>query len=127
MLTTTAAALVSENKSLSFPASVDSMAVDTTEDHVSMGCVSARKAMAIIANTANVLAIELICAAQAIDLHAPLAPSPAIRALRDHLRGVVPFLEGDRGLSTEVAAVAEQVISGAIVSGVEPAFGRRLE
>src|SRR4029077_13451697 len=86
MANTTAAALVSENKTLSFPASVDSMAVDTTEDHVSMGSVAARKALAIIANSANVLAIELICASQAIDLQAPVAPSAPIGALRDHVR-----------------------------------------
>jgi histidine ammonia-lyase len=126
MLNTTAAALVSENKALSFPASVDSMAVDTTEDHVSMGCVSARKAMDIIANTANVLAIELICAAQAIDLQAPLGPSPPIRLLHAHLRQSIPFLEGDRGLSAEIAAVARDVVSGAIVGSVEPALGRSL-
>jgi hypothetical protein len=62
---------------------LDSMAVDTTEDHVSMGCVSARKAMDIIANTANVLAIELISAAQAIDLHSPVASSPPRAFRRD--------------------------------------------
>jgi histidine ammonia-lyase len=126
MLNTTAAALVSENKTLSFPASVDSMAVDTTEDHVSMGCVSARKAMDIIANTANVLAIELICAAQAIDLHAPVAPSAPIRAFRDHLRRSVPFLVDDRGLSAEVVAIAKEVVSGAIVRSAEQALGRPL-
>jgi histidine ammonia-lyase len=126
MLNTTAAALVSENKAFSFPASVDSMAVDTTEDHVSMGCVSARKAMAVIANTANVLAIELICSAQAIDFHAPLSPSSPIGALRDHLRLWVPFLENDRGLSAEISAIAEQVISGAITRSAEPALGHTL-
>jgi histidine ammonia-lyase len=126
MLNTTAAALVSENKTLSFPASVDSMAVDTTEDHVSMGSVSARKAMAIIANTANVLAIELICAMQAIDLHAPLTPSRSIGGLHDLVRRNVPFVESDRGLSAEIAAVAAEVLSGAIARSVEPALSHDL-
>lgn len=57
------------------------MAVDTTEDHVSTGSVAARKAMAIITNTATVLALKIVCACQAIDLHSPLRPSEAIDAL----------------------------------------------
>ena len=126
ILNTTAAALVSENKTLSFPASVDSMAVDTTEDHVSMGTVSARKAMAIIANTANVLAIELICAAQALDLHAPLSPSPPIRALHHSIRQVVPFVDTDRAMAAEIAAVAAEIVSGSIALNVEPALGHSL-
>jgi len=126
MLNTTAAALVSENKAFSFPASVDSMAVDTTEDHVSMASVAARKAMAIIANTANVLALELACACQGIDLQAPLMASEPVRALVQAVRRLVPFVEHDRPLSAEVAALAEAILSGEIASSVEPALGRRL-
>ncbi|MHB8612058.1 MAG: HAL/PAL/TAL family ammonia-lyase [Candidatus Dormibacteraceae bacterium] len=119
MANTTAAALVSENKTLSFPASVDSMAVDTTEDHVSMGSVAARKSMAIIANTAHVLAIELICACQALDLHTRLKPSPAIAALRDALRETVAFVESDRPLSDDVRSTAQRVLAGEFVAAVE--------
>lgn len=119
MANTTAAALVSENKTLSFPASVDSMAVDTTEDHVSMGSVAARKAVAIIGNTANVLAIELICACQALDLQAPLKASPAIRALRHAVRETVAFVESDRPLSDDVKSIAQRILNGEFVSAVD--------
>jgi histidine ammonia-lyase len=112
MANTTAAALVSENKTLSFPASVDSMAVDTTEDHVSMGSVAARKALAIIRNTANVLAIELICACQALDLHAPLEASPDISAVHRLVRETVPFLAEDRPLYREIATLAARLSAG---------------
>jgi histidine ammonia-lyase len=118
MANTTAAALVSENKTLSFPASVDSMAVDTTEDHVSMGSVAARKALAIIANTAHVLAIELICACQALDLHAPLKASTAIAALRDDLRKTVAFVEDDRPLSEDVRSTARRILAGELIGKV---------
>jgi histidine ammonia-lyase len=126
MANTTAAALVSENKTLSFPASVDSMAVDTTEDHVSMGSVAARKAMAIIANTAHVLAIELICACQALDLQAPLKASPAIRALRDTVRETVAFTETDRALSLDVQSIAQRILAGQLIAAVEAVLGQRV-
>jgi histidine ammonia-lyase len=126
MANTTAAALVSENKTLSFPASVDSMAVDTTEDHVSMGSVAARKAMAIIANTAHVLAIELICVCQALDLQAPLRASPAIRALRDAVRETVVFTETDRPLSADVKSTAQLILAGEVVAAVEGTLGREI-
>ena len=119
MANTTAAALVSENKTLSFPASVDSMAVDTTEDHVSMGSVAARKTMAIIANTAHVLAIELICACQALDLQAPLKPSPPITAVRDELRKTVAFVEGDRPLSDDVKSTAQRILGGELTGAAQ--------
>jgi histidine ammonia-lyase len=114
MLNTTASALVSENKTLSFPATVDSMAVDTTEDHVSMASVAARKARSVIENTAHVLAIELICACQALDIHAPLQPSPAIAAVRRMVRKSVPFLGDDRALNREIAALAQLLVAGAL-------------
>ena len=119
MANTTAAALVSENKTQSFPASVDSMAVDTTEDHVSMGSVGARKALAIIANSAHVLAIELVCACQALDLQAPLRASPAIRTLRDAVRDTVAFVESDRPLSGDVTSTAHRILNGEFISAVD--------
>ena len=127
MLNTTAAALVSENKALSFPASVDSMAVDTTEDHVSMGSVAARKAMSIVGNTAHVLALELVCACQAIELHAPLLPSRPVTAVLTAVRRHVPFVDEDRPLSAEVAALAGAILSGEIAAAVESELGRSLD
>ena len=127
MLNTTASALVSENKSLSFPASVDSMAVDTTEDHVSMGSVAARKAMSIIGNSAHVLALELICACQAIELLAPRLPSPPVAAALGAVRRLVPFVDHDRPLSAEVSALAGAILSGEIAGSVESALGRSLD
>lgn len=112
MLNTTASALVSENRTFAFPASVDSMAVDTTEDHVSMASVAARKTLSVIANTARVIAIELICACQALDLHDPVPPSPAIAELKAWVREAVPFLPVDRPLYNEIDALAEQLLRG---------------
>jgi histidine ammonia-lyase len=126
MANTTAAALVSENKTLCFPASVDSMAVDTTEDHVSMGSVGARKAMAIIANTANVLAIELICACQGLDLQGPIKPSRPIAALLAQMRAEVAFVENDRPLAADIQATAQRILSGDFIAATQLALGKPL-
>src|SRR5678816_4148495 len=91
------ASLVNENKVLSFPASVDSIPGSASrEDHVSMGMTSARKLREITRNVRYVLAVELMVAAQAIDLRVPLKTSPALQALHGQFRGVVPRLEQDR-------------------------------
>jgi histidine ammonia-lyase len=112
MLNTTAAALVSENKTMCFPASVDSIAVDTTEDHVSMGSVAARKAAQVIANTANVLALELVCACQALDFQGVADASPAARAVHALVREQVAPLHRDRGLHAEVEALGRRILDG---------------
>ncbi len=112
MLNTTAAALVSENKTLCFPASVDSIAVDTTEDHVSMGSVAARKAAQVIANTANVLALELLCACQALDFQGVADASPAAGAVHALVRENVARVERDRGLHAEVEMLARRILGG---------------
>ena len=126
MLNTTAAALVSENRTLCFPASVDSMAVDTTEDHVSMASVAARKAMAVITNTSRVLALELACACQAIELQAPLKSSEHIAELLRAVRRHVPFVEHDRTLSAEIGALADAILSGEVSEAVERSLGHPL-
>ena len=126
MLNTTAAALVSENKTLSFPASVDSIAVDSTEDHVSMGSIGARKTMAVVANSAHVLAIELICACQALDLHLPLKGSVAIEALRQELRKTVAVVDNDRPLSNEIRSTAQRILAGEFIATVEATLGSPL-
>jgi histidine ammonia-lyase len=118
MLNTTAAALVSENKTLCFPASVDSIAVDTTEDHVSMGSVAARKADGVIANTANVLALELVCACQALEYQGVADAAPAARAVHALVREHVAPLDRDRGLHAEVAALGARILDGEIGAAV---------
>ena len=106
MLQTVAAALVSECKALSFPASVDSIPTNCNqEDHVSMGPVAGWKVLKIVDNVYHILAIELLCAAQAIDLLQPEELSERLRAVHGVLRGQVAFLERDRMLADDVRAV----------------------
>lgn len=103
----TAAALVSENKSLAHPASVDSIPTSANqEDHVSMGTIAARKAGAILENVNRVLAIELLCAAQAVDLSGgPEGLGSRTAALYDMVREAVPFLDQDRMTSKDIESV----------------------
>lgn len=107
----TAAALVSENKILASPASVDSIPSSANqEDHVSMGTIAARKARTILDQTRQVLAIELICAAQAIDLRDGVPGlSPAGRRLHAAVRAVIPPLDADRELYADISRAAALV------------------
>src|SRR6185436_20121132 len=99
MAQVTAAALVSENKVLCHPASVDSIPTEAgQEDHVSMGPIAARKARRVVAHARQVVAIELLAACQALDLLAPLAPGRGVAAAHQAVRRVVPFMERDRVL-----------------------------
>ena len=92
-----AAALVSENKSLAFPASVDSIPTSAgQEDHVSMAPIAARKAGQIARNAAGVVAVELIAAAQGVDFHAPLKTSAKLQALHSKVRAVTQRFTSDR-------------------------------
>ncbi len=111
----TAAALVSENKSLAFPASVDSIPTSAgQEDHVSMAPIAARKAVTIARNAAGVIAVELIAAAQGIDFHAPLKTSARLQLLHGQIRAVSPHLETDRYWANEMAALQAAVLAGEI-------------
>jgi len=111
----TAAALVSENKVLSSPASVDSIPVSAAqEDHVSMGTIAARKARQVVDNVARVLAVELMCACQAVDFRGPENLAPATRRVYDAVREVVPPLEADRWLHPDLEAVTGLVVQGKI-------------
>ena len=111
----TAAALVSENKSLAFPASVDSIPTSAgQEDHVSMAPIAARKAVRIATNAAGVIAVELIAAAQGLDYHAPLATSPRLAALHAKIRAISPHLGTDRYWADEMAALQAAVLAGEI-------------
>lgn len=103
----TAASLVSENKILASPASVDSIpSSGNQEDHVSMGSISARKLGGVIENLRHVLAIELMCAAQAIDLQQPCALGKGTGAAYREIRGSVPFLESDRVIYPDIDKIA---------------------
>ena len=112
----TAAALVSENKSLAFPASVDSIPTSAgQEDHVSMAPIAARKAVRIAHNAAGVIAVELIAAAQGLDYHRPLVTSPALAALHARVRALSPHLDTDRYWADEMAAIQAAVLAGTLV------------
>jgi histidine ammonia-lyase len=120
----TQAAIVSELKRLAAPASVDSIPSSAMqEDHVSMGWSAARKLRRAIDGLTRVLAIELLTAARALDLRAPLSPAPATAAvvagLRDHVAGPGP----DRYLGPEIDAAVEYVASGAAVRAAQTATG----
>eukprot|EP01037_Dinobryon_pediforme_P014095 gene14095-14214_t len=113
----TAAALVSENKQMAYPASVDSIPTSANqEDHVSMAAHGARRLRAMAENAFGVIAIELLAAAQGCDFHAPLASSPILEALRMGLRKLVPHLDEDRHFHPDIETALELVRSGAIAS-----------
>jgi histidine ammonia-lyase len=121
----TAAALVSENKVLCHPASVDSIPTSANkEDHVSMGTISARQCREIISNTEDVIAIELLCAAQALDLFTNMKPGEGTLAAYTEIRKAVCHLDNDRILSVDIAAVKELMRSGKILQAVEKKIGK---
>lgn len=100
----TAAAVVSQSKTLGMPASVDSIpSSQDQEDHVSMGANAATKLYKVVYNTEKVLAIELFNAAQALDFRRPLKSSPAIEAIYEAYRKIVPFLKEDQVMYTHIA------------------------
>lgn len=114
ILQVTTAALVSENKTLAHPAVVDTIPTSANqEDHVSMATFAGRKAGDIARNAANVIAIELLAAAQGIDFHAPLKTSPALQSAHAKIRSVSPHLEQDRSLAGDTARVRELIEAGA--------------
>ncbi|MEO8363470.1 MAG: histidine ammonia-lyase [Ilumatobacteraceae bacterium] len=113
----TQAALVSENKRLAVPASVDSIPSSAMqEDHVAMGWNAARKLRQGIGNLTRIIGIELVTAARALDLRAPLQPGPVTGAVRDRLRKVVSGPGPDRFLSPELEAAVEFVRQGRVLS-----------
>jgi len=109
----TAAALVSENKTLAFPASVDTIPTSAgQEDHVSMAPIAGRKAQQIARNVAGVIAVELIAGAQGIDCHAPLKTSAGLQAVHSKVRKHSPHLVSDRYWADEMAALQGAVLAG---------------
>ncbi|HVL77771.1 MAG TPA: aromatic amino acid lyase, partial [Sphingomicrobium sp.] len=117
----TAAALVSENKALAFPASVDSIPTSAgQEDHVSMAPIAARKASQIARNTAGVVVVELIAAAQGVDHHAPLKTSAQLRKVHSKVREITPHFTADRYWADDMAALQQAILAGEFGSGLLP-------
>ncbi len=120
-----AAALASENKVHAHPASVDTVPTSANqEDHVSMGVTAARKARVILENTEQVLAIELLCAAQAREFHPELRAGKGAQALYDHLRESVAPLFRDRYAHADLIASCDLVRDGSALAAVERKAGR---
>ncbi len=120
-----AAALVSENKVLVHPASADSIPTSANqEDHVSMGTIAARQAREILDNVCNVLAIEMLAAAQGIDFLAPLTPGDGTAKAHQTIRSVVPHLNEDRVPAPDIKTLHNLIASGRIVQEVEAVVGQ---
>jgi len=119
-----AAALVSENKVLAHPASVDSIPTSAgQEDHVSMGNAAGLKALRVLDNAERALAIELLAGAQAIEFLAPLEPGQGVRAVHDFVRTLSARLVQDRSLSADIERVADAIQSGAVLAAAEREIG----
>ncbi len=121
-----AASLVSENKVLAHPACVDSIPSSANqEDHVSMGTIAARKAKEILKNTRNVVAMELLCASQGIDLKEDLKQlGDGTSKVYEELRKVVDYYDEDRTMNLDINKVEELIISNKIVQTVEKTLGK---
>lgn len=119
-----AAALVSENKVLAHPASVDSIPSSANqEDHVSMGTIAARKAAEILENVEHVVAIEYFAACQALDFAPSVEPGGGTRVAYDALRAVVPFVDEDRVMHVDFQAARELLRSEDLLEKIEEASG----
>jgi histidine ammonia-lyase len=119
-----AASLVSENKALCHPASVDSIPTSAgQEDHVSMGNAAGLKAQQVLANAEHALAIELLAGAQALEFLAPLEPGPGVRATHDAVRRLSDRLDDDRSLLDDIARFAGAIRDGSIVAAAEAEIG----
>jgi histidine ammonia-lyase len=111
----TAAALASENKALAHPSSVDSIPTSANqEDHVSMATYAARRLLPMAANASNIIAIELLAAAQGLEFHRPLRSSATLEAVHAQLRRRVPRLRRDRYFSPDIAAARALITGGAL-------------
>ena len=119
----TAAALASENKSLAHPASVDSLPTSANqEDHVSMATFAGRRLHDMAHNTAVIVGIELLAAAQGIDFHAPLVTSPKLAEVHQRLRQQVSFYGEDRLFAPDIEAAKQMVLKGELSSNCQEVF-----
>jgi histidine ammonia-lyase len=113
----TAAALISENKQMAYPASVDSIPTSANqEDHVSMAAHGARRLAAMVANAQGVIAIEYLAAVQGLEFHRPLQSSTALEGARALLRAQVPALDEDRHFHPDIEAATALVTSGRLAA-----------
>jgi histidine ammonia-lyase len=120
MAQVTAAALTSEIKTLAHPASVDTIPTSANrEDHVSMSMGAALKAERAVALATRVVAIEILCACQALDLLAPLHTSPRLQRVHQSVRAAVPTLERDRPPAPDIERIAQMIASGALERSCE--------
>lgn len=116
----TAASLVSENRVLCHPSSIDSISTSAAkEDHVSMGGMSARKALQIVANVENVIAIELLAACQALEFHRPLKSTPPIEAVYECVRAHVKPWDKDRQMYSDIEIVSGLIRDGTVLGTVQ--------
>lgn len=112
----TSAAIASENKTLCFPASADSIPTSMgQEDHVSMGSIGARKTLKICINVEKILAVELICAAQAMDFHKPLKSGKFLESIHQVIRNKIPFTKQDRIFAVDINNAIEIIQSGELL------------
>ncbi|MEZ0391120.1 MAG: histidine ammonia-lyase [Pseudobdellovibrionaceae bacterium] len=119
-----AASLVSENKILAHPASVDSIPTSADkEDHVSMGTIAARKFVQIVRNAENVVAMEMLSACQALDLLKPLRPSSAVLSAYEKIREKVPFAAKDRVFSKDINQIRQMIQAEEISSALQKSVG----
>lgn len=119
-----AASLVSENKILSHPASVDSIPTSADkEDHVSMGTIAARKFRQVTGNAENIVAMELLSASQALDLLAPLKPAGAVKAAFDRIREEVPFAAEDRVFHKDIEKIRDMIRSESLMQVIQESVG----
>jgi len=119
----TAAALASENKSMAHPASVDSLPTSANqEDHVSMATFAARRLHEMAHNTAVIVGIELLAAAQGVDFHRPLTSSPALEQVHKMLRAQVPYYASDRFFAPDIEAAKQLVLDGALSASCKELF-----
>lgn len=120
-----AASLVSENKILTHPASVDSIPTSADkEDHVSMGTIAARKLGQVVRNSESVAAMELLCATQALDFLKPLKPAASVQSAYSLIRKHVPFAEKDRVFSLDVETIRNLIRKGDLLKTIESSVGQ---
>ena len=118
------ASLVSENKVLSHPASVDSMPTSAEkEDHVSMGAIAARKFVRVVENVKSVIAMEFLAATQALDMIKPLIPNEGVKVAYDVVRAKVPYAKEDRIFGHDINAIRKMIDDGSLLSAVEKKCG----
>ena len=121
----TTAALVSENKSLCFPASADSIPTSLgQEDHVSMGSIGARKTLRVVENLEKIIGVELFCAAQALDFHRPLKSSVIMQHVHQHIRSKIDHIDQDKTMHEDMETAVDMVRKSELNQVVEQALAQ---